>query len=132
EKFTALLEGEFNPAAIEKQDCEILERAEEQLRDYFEGRRRRFQIPLELNLGGFARKVLGAVARIPYGKVVTYGHVARRVGNPRACRAVGVAVGANPLPLVIPCHRVVAKSGLGGFGPGVEIKRTLLELEGAL
>ncbi|TET95557.1 MAG: MGMT family protein, partial [Candidatus Zixiibacteriota bacterium] len=72
------------------------------------------------------------VARIPYGRTMTYGEVARAVGSPKACRAVGTANAQNNLPLVIPCHRVVASSGLGGYGGSVEMKKRLLRLEGAL
>jgi methylated-DNA-[protein]-cysteine S-methyltransferase len=79
----------------------------------------------------FQRSVLEAIRRIPAGKTMTYGEVAKMVGRPGAARAVGNVMAANPLPLVIPCHRVVASTGLGGYSGGVEVKRKLLRLEGA-
>lgn len=132
QKFAALLENEFGRAANNERDCEILKKATGQLGEYFKGYRTKFEITIELEVSDFTRKVLDEVARIPYGKTATYGRIARRVGNRRASRAVGRAVGANPLPLLIPCHRVIAADGLGGFGAGLELKKRLLRLEGAL
>jgi len=103
-----------------------------QLRDYFAGRRRDFDLPVATDLPPFTARVLDAVARIPFGQTRSYGDVAGTVGNPRAARAVGQAVGSNPLPLLIPCHRVLAAGGaLGGFGGGLSWKRFLLDLEDA-
>ncbi len=114
-----------------------LDRAGRQLREYFEGRRRRFDLPLDLSgVTPFRRRVLEATAAIPYGGVATYGEVARAIGRPGAARAVGQALGANPVPILVPCHRVVASSGrLGGFSVpgrrgGAGLKRRLLEMEG--
>jgi methylated-DNA-[protein]-cysteine S-methyltransferase len=102
-----------------------------QLRQYFAGRREAFDLPMALDATRFRSKVLRAVGRIPFGRARSYGEIARAVGQPRAARAVGQAVGANPLPLLIPCHRVLAAHGrLGGFGGGLAWKRFLLELEG--
>ncbi|MHC4971149.1 MAG: methylated-DNA--[protein]-cysteine S-methyltransferase [Planctomycetota bacterium] len=102
-----------------------------QLEQYFAGRRDAFDLPMRLDLTRFRSKVLRAVGRIPYGEARSYGEIARAVGQPRAARAVGQAVGANPLPLLVPCHRVLAAQGrLGGFGGGLRWKRFLLELEG--
>jgi methylated-DNA-[protein]-cysteine S-methyltransferase len=110
-----------------------LDRFRRELDDYFAGRRRRFELPLDRRLtSGWRRELLAATESIPYGEVATYGEVARLAGRPGAARAAGGALGANPLAIVIPCHRVVAAGGLGGYGPGVERKRLLLELEGAL
>ena len=110
-----------------------LNRFRRELDDYFAGRRQRFEIPLDRQLtSGWRRRLLAATESIPYGEVATYGEVARLAGRPGAARAAGGALGANPLAIVIPCHRVVAAAGLGGYGPGVERKRLLLELEGAL
>jgi len=105
-----------------------------ELEEYFEGRRTRFDLPLDWSLtGGFGRRVLKATARIPYGAVSTYRDVAREAGNARAYRAAGNALGANPIPLVVPCHRVLhSGGGLGGYGGGLEAKEFLLRLEGAL
>ncbi len=104
-----------------------------ELRDYFHRRLTSFTTPIDWRFvpGGFTGQVLKLVSKIPYGHVYTYGDVAARLGNPRAVRAVGQALGANPIPLFIPCHRVVASGGkLGGFSAGTTIKRRLLELEG--
>ncbi|MFE3640456.1 methylated-DNA--[protein]-cysteine S-methyltransferase [Streptomyces sp. NPDC059169] len=106
-----------------------------QLAEYFAGRRQEFELPLDWSLtSGFNREVLRELAEgVPYGTVVGYGDLAVRVGQPGAAQAVGAAMGANPLPLVVPCHRVVESGGgLGGFGGGVETKRRLLALEGVL
>lgn len=102
---------------------------------YFAGRATRFALPLDWSLiSGFRREVLRELERgVPYGSVVGYGDLARRVGRPEAAQAVGLAMGANPLPVVVPCHRVVERDGgIGGFGGGLETKRRLLELEGVL
>jgi methylated-DNA-[protein]-cysteine S-methyltransferase len=105
-----------------------------ELDEYFEGKRTRFDLPLDWSLtGGFGRKVLKQTARIPYGKVSTYKDIAAAAGSPRAHRAAGNALGSNPIPLVVPCHRVLRSGGaLGGYGGGPEIKRFLLEHEGAI
>jgi len=102
-----------------------------QIADYLAGRREAFDLPLAPDLPRFTRAVLEAVARIPYGEARSYGEVAKAVGSPKAARAVGQAVGSNPLPLLIPCHRVLAAHGrIGGFGGGLSWKRFLLDLEG--
>ena len=105
-----------------------------ELDDYFEGRRREFDVPLDLDaVPVFHRSVLGELTRIPYGATATYGGLAARVGSPKAARAVGGACNRNPIPIVVPCHRVVGSSGsLVGYAGGLERKRTLLELEGAI
>jgi methylated-DNA-[protein]-cysteine S-methyltransferase len=105
-----------------------------ELDEYFEGRRTRFDLPLDWSLtGGFGRRVLRQTARIPYGKVSTYREIAAAAGNPRASRAAGNALGANPIPIVVPCHRVLRTGGaLGGYGGGPELKEFLLKLEGAV
>ncbi|MDQ3958218.1 MAG: methylated-DNA--[protein]-cysteine S-methyltransferase, partial [Actinomycetota bacterium] len=93
-----------------------------------------FDVPLDWSLvGPFARRVLGATARIPFGKVSTYREVARKAGNAAASRAAGNALGSNPIPIVVPCHRVLRTGGgLGGYGGGLDKKELLLKLEGAL
>ena len=106
----------------------------EQLRAYLAGQRVRFRVAVDLSDGTpFQQAVWRAMARIPYGRVRTYAQLAADVCRPGAARAVGGAAGSNPLPLIIPCHRVVATGGLGGFSArgGVALKRRLLELEGA-
>jgi len=105
-----------------------------ELDEYFEGRRERFETPVDWShLAGFTREVLRATAAIPFGVVSTYGTVAARAGNPRAARATGRALGANPIPIVVPCHRVLRTGGkLGGYTGGIERKEFLLRLEGRL
>jgi methylated-DNA-[protein]-cysteine S-methyltransferase len=101
---------------------------------YFEGKLREFDLPLDWRLSnGFRRRVLRATARIPYGRTRSYSEVAKRAGNQRAVRAAGTALGHNPIPIVVPCHRVVRTGGaIGNYGGGPEMKKALLELEGAL
>jgi methylated-DNA-[protein]-cysteine S-methyltransferase len=104
-----------------------------QLDEYFEDRRHHFELPLDRRLSkGFRARVLAELERVPFGVVVTYGELAARVGNPRAFRAVGTAMATNPLPIVVPCHRVLRSGGkLGGYGGGLDAKRWLLRHEGA-
>ncbi len=103
-----------------------------QLREYFAGQRRRFSLRLAPQGTEFQRATWRALAEIPYGTTISYAELARRVGRPAASRAVGAANGANPLPIVVPCHRVIGADGsLTGFGGGLPVKRALLELEGA-
>lgn len=108
-----------------------LETAATELDDYFAGRRRRFDLPIDWSLSkGFRRTVLGHLPDIGYGTTASYSAVATLAGNPKAVRAVGTACATNPLPVVVPCHRVVRTDGaLGGYLGGVDAKRTLLELE---
>ena len=105
-----------------------------QLEEYFGGRRRAFEVPIDWRLvRGFAGDVLRATARIPFGALSTYRDVAAEAGSPRAYRAAGNALGSNPLPIVVPCHRVVHAGGtLGGYTGGLDRKRYLLRLEGVL
>jgi methylated-DNA-[protein]-cysteine S-methyltransferase len=103
------------------------------LDEYFAGELQSFDLPLDWSLvHGFTLPILQATARVPFGSVITYGQVAAAAGSPRAARAAGNALHANPIPIVVPCHRVVpASGGLGGYGGGQERKRFLLDLEGA-
>jgi len=111
-----------------------LDPARRELDAYFEGKLKRFGVPVDWRLArGFTDKVLHQVARIPYGRTLSYSEVAAKAGNPRAFRAAGTACGANPVPLIVPCHRVVQASGdPGNYGGGPEMKKALLELEGSL
>jgi len=111
-----------------------LERIRHELGEYFAGRRDRFEVPLDWGLiEGFRRRVLTVTAQIPYGGVATYQDVARRAGQPRGARAAGQALGGNPIPVIIPCHRVVRSGGgMGGYGGGTDRKEFLLRLEGAM
>jgi methylated-DNA-[protein]-cysteine S-methyltransferase len=120
---------------VEAPGSPVLAEAIRQVEAYFAGRRRDFELPLDWSLiSGFNRQVLRELASgVPYGAVVGYGDLATRIGQPGAAQAVGVAMGANPLPVVVPCHRVVeSDGGIGGFGGGLETKRRLLALEGVL
>lgn len=109
----------------------LLRRAARQLAEYFAGRRRAFDLPLAPQGTPFQRMVWEALLTVPYGETASYGAIARRVGRPTAVRAVGAANGANPLPIVVPCHRIVGSDGsLTGYAGGLGIKERLLELEG--
>jgi len=104
--------------------------ARKQLKEYFDGKRKEFSLPLHIEGTSFQKKVWNALEKIPYGETRSYEWVARKIGIPRASRAVGNAVGANPISIVIPCHRVIRKDGrLGGYGYGAAMKKKLLEIE---
>jgi methylated-DNA-[protein]-cysteine S-methyltransferase len=124
--------GKLSPRVLEAP--QRLDEARRELDDYFAGRRTGFELPIDWSLTrGFAGDVLRQTARIPFGKTSTYAEVASRAGSPRAVRAAGNALGANPLPVVVPCHRVLRTGGaLGGYTGGVERKEFLLRLEGVL
>ena len=111
-----------------------LDEARRELELYFEGRLTEFDLPLDWRLsGGFRQRVLRAIARIPYGQTRSYTEMAKSAGNERAVRAAGTACGSNPIPLVVPCHRVLRSGGaLGGYGGGLPMKEELLRLEGVL
>ena len=111
-----------------------IDEARRELDEYFEGRRRTFELPIDLaSIATFNRRVLGELSRVPYGDVVTYGELAARAERPRAARAVGTVMNRNPLPIVLPCHRVIGANGkLVGYGGGLERKEALLRLEGTL
>jgi methylated-DNA-[protein]-cysteine S-methyltransferase len=111
---------------------EALTRARRQLDEYFAGRRLRFEVPLDWRLAaGFRREVLRATARIPYGRTRSYAEMAARAGRPRAFRAAGTALATNPLPILVPCHRVLPTGGgIGGYRGGAAAKAQLLALEG--
>jgi methylated-DNA-[protein]-cysteine S-methyltransferase len=112
----------------------ILAEAQAELIDYLEGKRRDFTVPVDMSQGtAFQRRVWRAILRVPYGRVRSYQWVAEKVGGKQYARAVGMALGANPVPIVVPCHRIVSHDGsLGGFGCGLPMKRRLLKLEGTL
>jgi len=111
----------------------LLARATEQLAEYFAGTRTTFDLPLDGGGTPFERRVWDALRTIRYGTTLSYGELARRLGDVRATRAVGAANGKNPIPIIVPCHRVIGANGaLTGFGGGLERKRWLLEHEGAL
>ena len=121
------------PQAAAAASCDVLTKAARQLDAYFAGDLRRFDLPLDLVGTGFQVAAWRALADIPYGRTISYGEQARRLGRPRAVRAVGAANGRNPLPIVLPCHRIVGADGsLVGFGGGLPRKRLLLEHEARL
>ncbi|WP_129309732.1 methylated-DNA--[protein]-cysteine S-methyltransferase [Streptomyces sp. L2] len=131
ERLAARLGGE----PVEDPASPLLAEAIRQVEEYLAGERHAFDLPLDWSLiSGFNRQVLRELAAgVPYGTVVGYGDLAGRVGQPGGAQAVGAAMGANPLPVVVPCHRVVeSDGGIGGFGGGLETKRKLLALEGVL
>jgi len=123
--------SEWIPKAAHPAD-KVARRLVSELAAYFRGDASRFLTPLDLDAGTeFQQKVWEELQRIPFGATISYGELARRVGSPRAARAVGQAVGANPIPIVVPCHRVIRGSGaLGGFSAGLDVKRWLLRHEG--
>jgi methylated-DNA-[protein]-cysteine S-methyltransferase len=112
-----------------KKDPESFKYIIAQLDEYFFEGRKKFDIAFKISPTNFRLKVYQEMQKIPYGKSITYSDLAGKVGSPKAFRAVGTACGKNPLPLIIPCHRVKAQSGLGGFTGGLDIKRFLLNLE---
>jgi methylated-DNA-[protein]-cysteine S-methyltransferase len=120
------------PAPEWRRDAAPFAEAVRELEEYFAGRRRKFTLPLAPRGTPFQLSVWQALRAIPYGETLSYGELARQLGCPAGARAVGLANGANPLPIVVPCHRVIGADGsLTGFGGGLAIKRALLALEGA-
>jgi methylated-DNA-[protein]-cysteine S-methyltransferase len=104
-----------------------------ELDEYFDGKRTAFDLPIDLRVAPFHETVLRELAQVQYGRTETYGGLARKVGRPNAARAVGTVMHSNPIPIVLPCHRVIGANGsLTGYGGGLHVKRRLLELEGAL
>ena len=114
-----------------KDHPDVLKRAAQQMKEYLSGSRKAFDLPLEKKGTRFQASVWKALSQVPYGKSKTYGDVATKIGRPKAFRAVGNAVGKNPFPIVIPCHRIVASGGIGGFsgGSGLPVKRWLRDRE---
>ncbi|HTS64290.1 MAG TPA: methylated-DNA--[protein]-cysteine S-methyltransferase [Candidatus Acidoferrales bacterium] len=119
---------------LERDDANpLLREAARQLRAYFGGKLREFDIPLNMQGTPFQKKVWEQLVQIPYGETRSYSQVAVAVGAPKAVRAVGAANGSNPVPIIVPCHRVIGSGGdLTGYGGGLPLKKRLLELEGAL
>jgi methylated-DNA-[protein]-cysteine S-methyltransferase len=123
----------FGEPAAPQGDAQAVGAAAIQLEQYFAGERTEFDLDIELQGTPFERRVWDAVRAIPYGETASYAEIARRVGSPSACRAVGRANGRNPIAVIVPCHRVVGSDGsLTGYAGGVEMKRALLELERAV
>jgi methylated-DNA-[protein]-cysteine S-methyltransferase len=119
------------PGALLTEDRERFTETVRQLDEYFHGKRERFSLPLDMRGTAFQIAVWRELSRIPYGQVRSYGEIAKEIGSPKAARAVGTASGANPIPILVPCHRVIGSSGtLTGFRGGLKMKELLLEREG--
>jgi methylated-DNA-[protein]-cysteine S-methyltransferase len=126
----AVREIRLNATADRRPASAFERRVASELREYAIGRRRRFTVPLAAQGSPFDRQVWEALRSIPYGATRTYAEVAKMIGKPGAARAVGAANGRNPIPIIVPCHRVIAAGGrLGGYGGGLDLKRALLDLE---
>ena len=130
-KFSSSIKNdELSENVEENNELPVFIDTEVQLNDYFRGKRNSFSIPIVLNGTEFQQKVWKQLQLIPFGETISYQELAERVGDKKKARAVGNANGKNPIPIIVPCHRVIAKDGrLGGFGGGVQVKRYLLELE---
>ena len=107
----------------------MLDLCERQLWEYFRRERRHFELPLHMGGTAFQQKVWQAILDIPYGETITYAELAKRIGSPDGARAAGSACGANPIAIIVPCHRVLGKNGLGGYAYGADAKKTLLKIE---
>lgn len=130
EAVTGLFFHQENPPFLFCEENELTRQAIRELDEYLAGKRRVFTLPIQPSGTQFQKKVWRALCDIPYGETRSYGQIARAVGNPKACRAVGMANNRNPISIVIPCHRVIGADGsLTGYGGGLKIKETLLELE---
>ncbi len=116
-------------AAQRTSDEKVLDLCRSELSRYFEGNLKAFSVPVEMEGPAFHKKVWGVLASIPFGSTLTYAEIAARLGSPKAARAVGNACARNPVVVVVPCHRVLARNGLGGFGGGLPAKRWLLTHE---
>lgn len=121
---------EISGKDIEIKETPVLKEAGKQLTEYFEGKRKDFDLPLAPQGTEFQQKAWKALQEIPYGETRSYGDMAKRIGNPKACRAIGMANNRNPISIIIPCHRVIGANGkLVGYGGGLHIKEYLLKLE---
>lgn len=126
------LPGNAVPAGIPQNETDVIKRAAVQITEYLSGRRREFDVKVEPEGTDFQKRVWAALRTIPYGHTCSYSHIAHIAGNPKACRAVGMANNRNPVSIIIPCHRVIGKSGaLVGYGGGLELKKYFLDMEAA-
>lgn len=122
--------GSIQPENAEKKQTRLIERTEKQLKEYLSGKRKVFDVPLNPQGTEFQKRVWKALTEIPYGETRSYKDIAVKIGNPKACRAVGMANNRNPISILIPCHRVIgARGSLVGYGGGLDKKVQLLELE---
>jgi methylated-DNA-[protein]-cysteine S-methyltransferase len=130
--YRVLFGGKYKPDGFEKQETSLIKEAAKQLDEYFNKKRKVFNLPLTLHGTDFQKKVWNELLNIPYGKTCSYGELAAITGNSKASRAVGMANNRNPIVIIIPCHRVIGHDGsLTGYAGGLELKRELLELESA-
>lgn len=113
----------------ENKKSDLIVKTKIELEEYFKGKRKKFDIPVKLKGTDFQKKVWTEMMNVPYGKVLSYGELAKKVGSPKAARAIGSVCHVNEILIIVPCHRVVAKNSLGGFGCGIDMKVKLLELE---
>jgi methylated-DNA-[protein]-cysteine S-methyltransferase len=122
--------AESTPEDAALKETELIKEAASQIKDYFEGKRKAFELPLAFEGTEFMKSVWKALREIPYGETRSYGDIAKSIGNPKAARAVGMANNKNLIPIVIPCHRVIGANGkLVGYAGGLDIKEQLLDLE---
>ncbi|OOM11955.1 methylated-DNA--[protein]-cysteine S-methyltransferase [Clostridium saccharobutylicum] len=125
-----LVDKDIEEEPVEKNETELLKEAIKQLNEYFDGKRKEFNLPLAPKGTEFQKKVWNALKEIPFGETRSYGEIARRIGNEKASRAVGMANNKNPIMIIIPCHRVIGANGkLVGYAGGIDIKEKLLNLE---
>lgn len=131
-KITRVFFGKKFPAGFEKAETPLIKKAAAQLAEYFDGRRKHFDLSLELRGTDFQRAAWSALQKIPFGKTISYGELAASIGKPKAARAVGMANNRNPIVIIVPCHRVIGRNGsLTGYGGGLPVKEFLLNLEKA-
>jgi len=124
------LPQDINPQNSKREETALIRKAYAEIKEYLSGNLKKFDLPLEPRGTGFQLKIWSAMQKIPYGKTMSYGQLARAAGFAKAARAAGMACNRNPLPIVVPCHRVIGADGsLTGYGGGLEIKRFLLSLE---
>jgi O-6-methylguanine DNA methyltransferase len=129
-KFVKILKSYLNDV-VKKSETKLKNEIK-QIREYFAGKRKEFNLKVFLKGTGFQTKIWLEISKIKYGKTISYAALAAKAGNKKAVRAAGSACSKNPVPIIIPCHRVLAKNGLGGFGGGIELKKKMLRLEGVL
>jgi methylated-DNA-[protein]-cysteine S-methyltransferase len=129
EKKGKIVKIEFNTKKTNKKSSVLENDCIKQIKEYFARERKTFSIPIKFEGTPFQKSVWKEMQKIPYGKSISYKALAKRIGNPKSYRAVANACGKNSLPIIIPCHRVVASNGLGGYSAGIEIKKKLLEVE---
>lgn len=129
-QITSIDFGESDVKQSTRKETPFMKEAVKELEEYFKGTRKTFTLPLSLEGTPFQKKVWQVLMTIPYGKTMTYKQVAEAIGNPKACRAVGLANNRNPIPIIVPCHRVIGSNGkLVGYAGGLHIKEKLLEME---